>query len=674
MAAGCLASPPTTGVASPTDPDPTFDGDGVLVVDIHPGITMAATDTADRLTLWHLASHVSESGDLAAVVRVLPDGSFDRALGDGGVVWTKFVNRPGMAADGALVEVELIDGPRRAQVTRYEASGALDQSFGQGGRATVELAGGDAPQGAAIAPDGKVLVTGTSWSVEEQQRLFLIRLHPNGELDTNFGANGRAAGPVWVDRNYGGDELALDPQGRALIGSSGCVWGPRSAGCQYLHVAAFTASGSLDPGFGEEGEVWTSVGPQGLIGCSICGYRRADLVSLVSQPDGKIVAAGTGPEPVVRYLPDGSLDGGFGVGGKLPPGRGPLGSAGGGAVVDPAGRLLVLGGACLPRRSGCESTLTLVRYTQSGEVDTAFGDCGALYLPEFGGGPARLATYQDGRIAVAGAEPVPEDEGFRPRLRVVRLLGGDAAPAASPSCREISLTTRVSAERVSVGRRVTAAVTVRNEGVRSADAVRVTLASDPVWDDAVLAELVEAIEGGACKTKPPGLECAVGTLEPGESRTLTFAFRSTRPDDRAPGRFAVLSAHTETDYADNQASITLETFTLPGRCANLFDGTARNERLVSGAEGARMVGGRGNDTLFGRAGQDCLHGGRGDDRLSGGPGADDLRGGAGHDRLLGGAGNDRLFARDGERDTVRCGSGDDRVRADRRDRLISCPH
>jgi Ca2+-binding RTX toxin-like protein len=59
---------------------------------------------------------------------------------------------------------------------------------------------------------------------------------------------------------------------------------------------------------------------------------------------------------------------------------------------------------------------------------------------------------------------------------------------------------------------------------------------------------------------------------------------------------------------------------------------------------------------------------------AGGSGNDRLSGGAGADAFDAGAGNDAIDARDRRRETIRCGSGRDRVAADRNDRLIGCEH
>lgn len=80
---------------------------------------------------------------------------------------------------------------------------------------------------------------------------------------------------------------------------------------------------------------------------------------------------------------------------------------------------------------------------------------------------------------------------------------------------------------------------------------------------------------------------------------------------------------------------------------------------VSGNGGDDVVrGGDGEDRVFGRDGDDRISGNGGDDRVAGGPG---------RDRIFGRAGDDRILARDGARDTIDCGTGDDSVVADELD-------
>jgi Ca2+-binding RTX toxin-like protein len=88
--------------------------------------------------------------------------------------------------------------------------------------------------------------------------------------------------------------------------------------------------------------------------------------------------------------------------------------------------------------------------------------------------------------------------------------------------------------------------------------------------------------------------------------------------------------------------------------------------------GVEMRGTKGNDRIQGTEGGDTLRGKRGKDRIAGKGGDDCINGNKGKDRLKGGDGDDRVRARDGERDRVNCGKGEDRVVADRDDKLRGC--
>jgi Ca2+-binding RTX toxin-like protein len=75
-------------------------------------------------------------------------------------------------------------------------------------------------------------------------------------------------------------------------------------------------------------------------------------------------------------------------------------------------------------------------------------------------------------------------------------------------------------------------------------------------------------------------------------------------------------------------------------------------------------GGAGNDRITGGLGVDHLFGGRGADSLFGGRAADAIVGGRGRDYLAGGRANDTFWARDGRRDRVLGGLGNDKARVD----------
>jgi RTX calcium-binding nonapeptide repeat (4 copies) len=102
---------------------------------------------------------------------------------------------------------------------------------------------------------------------------------------------------------------------------------------------------------------------------------------------------------------------------------------------------------------------------------------------------------------------------------------------------------------------------------------------------------------------------------------------------------------------------------------DFLNGGPGNDRLFGQGGRDRLIGGAGNDVLSGGGGNDALHGGGGRDRLVGAAGADLLDGGSGVDTFAGGGGNDTLRSRDRVKETVNGGSGRDRARADKADRL-----
>ena len=112
-----------------------------------------------------------------------------------------------------------------------------------------------------------------------------------------------------------------------------------------------------------------------------------------------------------------------------------------------------------------------------------------------------------------------------------------------------------------------------------------------------------------------------------------------------------------------------------GQGNDTLTGSEGADRLRGGSGNDRVSGGDGRDIVTGHAGNDRLSGGSGEDRLSGESGEDNITGGSGADDITGGSGNDSISARDSAGDRIDCGSGRDRVTADRLDRVASnCEH
>jgi uncharacterized delta-60 repeat protein len=157
-------------------------------------------------------------------------------------------------------------------------------------------------------------------------------------------------------------------------------------------------------------------GPAGAMDTSFAGgvvttqvaagedYARAAAV----QPDGKIVVAGASTDntgtwvSLVRYERDGSLDTGFGNGGKLITPVGAEGNDDGAAVVVQADGKIVVAGSSESQATGHD--FLLVRYNPNGSLDTSFGNGGKV-VTDFNGETDRawaLLIQDDGKILAAG--------------------------------------------------------------------------------------------------------------------------------------------------------------------------------------------------------------------------------------------------------------------------------
>jgi uncharacterized delta-60 repeat protein len=153
-----------------------------------------------------------------ALARYLPDGSLDPSFGSGGVVTTPFTDlisadlpwggvaqAVAIQPDGKLLAGggELWPWPGRGEfaLARYNADGSLDTSFGDGGKVTSSFGyappenpteDGDAINGLAVQPDGKIIAAGVSQfgPHTEQYAVALARYQSDGSLDQSFGTGG----------------------------------------------------------------------------------------------------------------------------------------------------------------------------------------------------------------------------------------------------------------------------------------------------------------------------------------------------------------------------------------------------------------------------------------------------------------------------------------------------
>jgi uncharacterized delta-60 repeat protein len=160
-------------------------------------------------------------------------------------------------------------------------------------------------------------------------------------------------------------------------------------------VARYNNDGSLDSGFGTGGRVTTDFA------------ARSDVGSAITiQPDGKILVAGAADMAstnfdfaLVRYNSDGSLDSSFGAGGKVTTDFNNALDQAAAIGLQSDGKIVLAGFATTSTQH-----MALARYNTNGTLDTSFGSGGKV-VNDFSGtrdAASSLAIQVDGRIVIGG--------------------------------------------------------------------------------------------------------------------------------------------------------------------------------------------------------------------------------------------------------------------------------
>lgn len=248
-----------------------------------------------------------------ALARYLENGTLDPSFGVNGQQTTAVGpgdsegRAVGIQGDGKIIVVGtayLHPTHGLFALTRYDAQGVLDSTFGINGMITTALDSVDNHALAmAIRPDGKIIAAGYAYHGNYFD-FAVAQYEPDGLLDTTFGMNGRQFTDIQGFNDYG-QSITLQSDGKIMVA------GYTEAGTtmQSFALVRYDAEGTLDPDFSTDGKIFTS----------ISGVSDR-IQALALQADGKIVAVGYSFIPsfnvyrfaIVRYFPTGSLDNEFG--------------------------------------------------------------------------------------------------------------------------------------------------------------------------------------------------------------------------------------------------------------------------------------------------------------------------------------------------------------------------
>jgi uncharacterized delta-60 repeat protein len=319
------------------------------------------------------------SGSRAVAAGTTPaPGDLDPGFSGNGLLVLRdaFVPRIAATPDGGSFASN--GRPDRWVVTKLTVRGSLDRTFSGNGRERIDVSFLSGPE-VAVDRDGGIVGAGIRYR-RYGSSVMVVRLSAGGHRLPSFGRHGVA----WTDPFPDEDEVVtgvvVQPSGRIVVGGY-TFFGPgdrRSA----PFLLGLTATGQLDPRFGDGGLVVTKLA------------RRSVIHSFAMTASGAIVGVGAVyPDAmgvVARWHANGTTDRTFGDQG---------------VVLWPAARsadhVAIMAGGGVLMSGGVGSDGLILRLMGNGVVDPSFGSGGTATLPAGEFGEVVALVVQDNGFALA---------------------------------------------------------------------------------------------------------------------------------------------------------------------------------------------------------------------------------------------------------------------------------
>lgn len=195
------------------------------------------------------------------IVRILPDGAIDDTF-NVGTGFNSQVYTLALQSDGKLIVAgnftQYNNDKSVTRIVRLLPNGSRDLTFnvGTGADAIIETM--------LIQPDGKILVGGRFNTFNGRSVSRLVRLNPDGSIDTSFNIG------TGFDKNV--LAIALQSDQKIIIGGSFVTYN----GIAQKRILRLSSNGSLDTTFD-----------------SATGFSKGEVHSILVQPDDRILVGGT---------------------------------------------------------------------------------------------------------------------------------------------------------------------------------------------------------------------------------------------------------------------------------------------------------------------------------------------------------------------------------------------
>lgn len=361
-----------------------------------------------------------------SVARYTADGKPDGTFGSSGFVndaipgsdlsgyWQARATDVAVQPDNKLVVVGMYQvGSVKslAAIVRLNANGTPDTDFGADGRVLIELQDSAQADAVQLAPNGDILVGGTSFSNSPyySPNVIAIRLNSSGD-PVGFGGDGIASTNLTANAMIWTSDVLVDGTGVLVAATRG----------NQISLTRFKADGELDASYGVGGAA-SAAFPD------MSGSGRATKLA-----DGRVIVAGSSGSgfALARFTAAGQLDPTYAFGGMLT-----LGFTGASAAADVAvrgnGKVIAVGRQGDLQGNGGPITIAMAGTTPEGLRDDSFGASGRVttQLPLVSSSSAGNALLDaQGRLLVVGTAGY---SGVGMARYLVDDLPGEGSPGAS---------------------------------------------------------------------------------------------------------------------------------------------------------------------------------------------------------------------------------------------------
>ena len=195
------------------------------------------------------------------IIRILPDGSVDNTFNIG-YGFTSYVYTMAIQPDQKIIVAGSFSSYNKdsslLRIARLLPDGTKDASFNVGKSADGII------ETVLIQPDGKILIGGQFSKFDDHPFARLVRLNSDGSIDSTFKVG------TGFDKNV--YAIALQSDGKIIVGGAFLNYN----GSSQKRIVRLNNDGSLDTSFD-----------------SGTGFSKADVRSIVIQPDDRILVGGT---------------------------------------------------------------------------------------------------------------------------------------------------------------------------------------------------------------------------------------------------------------------------------------------------------------------------------------------------------------------------------------------